>query len=248
MAYKSKQQKSSTNDTGYIIFMKINGEDKSFNSRQVLKVERHKGNQGNGYVDTVIAISDIPKGTILGRYCGHQWTNRQYTKIVKGTKDEAYHNMYSVKTKFPKFNHNPSNEKQRILASRMESFHTKLFGNTDPILVIDPAAIGQGKGVPSDSPYILSKIIDCRMNLFNKDQTKQSQTSNVPNCILVGCTIKNWPHVFVQTVETISSGTHLCIKYNSDFCFDVETKMDFNKCCEINAMFESQSKGKQEIK
>lgn len=214
---------------------------------KVLQVKRYKGANGIGYVDSTIALIDIPKGTVLGQYPGFEFAAPEYDKYIKGTMDEMYHNMHVVKARFPKIGHsNQTSEMAKQILPRMASLETKLFGDSDDqYMVIDPAFAARGKGIPSDGAYMLTKIIDCRMNIFSEVQTRQDHKKHIANCILVGCTVNNWPSIFVVANKMIPVGTHLRIKYCPTFCVDVHTKMDFNKCCQINAIYSMHAKARQ---
>ena len=192
----------------------------------VLQVVRHKGELG--FVDIVQSKINIPKRTVLGQMIGFEMSWGKYIDFVGGTKDQPYHDLHALVLPLPRFDDiNVDNDEKSDMAQLLHEAKklSKLFGE---YLVLDPAALARGKGIPSTGAHMLFKIQDYRMSIFGEVSS---------NCDIVVGQLNGWPTAFMVTNQSIPKGEYLWTSYRKEICIAMESKIDFAKACEINAKY-----------
>ena len=150
----------------------------------------------NGEIETFTKM-DLPKGVILGQYCGDELLKDEWQNLFNGTKQELQHIKYLHGSTL-----------------KIKRNYAMINGKTIEFF-IDPTNkyYQDMNDEKRKSPLIF--INDCRANI--EDEELIDIDEERMNCEYIDILVNNWPSILVRTTKNIKAGETLWINYGASY-------------------------------
>eukprot|EP01084_Bolivina_argentea_P279484 477817_1 len=160
-----------------------------------------------GQLDT-FAKCNIPEGTILGQYIGHEMLEDEYHKKYKGTKEDEIHRIYLHSEYLLIENDKNLNEMNARKKRRLNKNVENKNNNRKILIVIDALSV--------DKTNPLLYLNDGRKDIERPKPTRKDLEGRI-NTEFVSCLVNGYPNILVRTIKNISKGRSVLSYYGERY-------------------------------
>eukprot|EP01084_Bolivina_argentea_P279483 477814_1 len=177
-----------------------------------------------GQLDTFAKVN-IPTGTILGQYVGHEMLEDEYHRKYKGTKEDHIHRLYLHSEYLLIGNDNRNLNERNPKKKRRLNTNTQNKHNNKIRIVID--------ALSADKTNPLLYLNDGRKDIKTTEPTTEDLEERI-NAEFVSCLVNGYPNILVRTIKDIPRGKSVLIYYGE--YKDVIENAEKNKRTEQNLL------------